>query len=193
MQNLLHMNGNRSTGAFALLGMLAWALTSCQPQMPPPPPPAAAESTEGSNSLDPHLPDGFDIAVSGAVQGDTLTLEVSVDIPEGAYVISALSERDYMGKFQVLWSDSAVVPAGTLREQPASTPGWEPWDRVYTPMMFEPTVVQQKWVVPAELNLVRGEVLFVLEPLCVLFGLDFEFNSKTGVMASGSVGPRSAD
>ena len=69
--------------------------------------------------MGPTLPEGFDIAVTGAVHGDTLALEVSVDIPKGAYVISALSKRDYKGKFQIHWSDSTVVPAGKLSENPA--------------------------------------------------------------------------
>ena len=60
-------------------------------------------------------------------------------------------------------------------------------------MMLEPTVVQQNWVVPAELNPLRGEVLFVLEPQCVRSGLDFELNSKTGAMALGRVQPHSPD
>lgn len=187
------MDWNQSAVPCATLGMLALALTACQPQMPPPPPPAVVNSADSPLTLDSTLPDGFDIAVAGTLHGDTLALEVSVDIPEGSYVISALSDRDYMGKFQVHWSDSTVVPAGNLSEQPASTPGWEPWDRVYTPMMFEPTVVQQNWVVPTGLNLVQGEVRFVLEPQCVQYGLDFEYNTNTGAMASGSVGPRSPD
>lgn len=193
LENLGHMRTSALKWTCGTLGMLALALTACQPQMPPPPPPTVVDSTDGPHRLDPNLPDGFDIAVAGALHGDTLALEVSLDIPEGSYVISALSDRDYMGKFQVHWSDSTVVPAGNLSEQPASTPGWEPWDRVYTPMMFEPTVVQQNWVVPTGMSLVQGEVLFVLEPQCVLYGLDFEYDAKTGVMASGIVGPRSPD
>ena len=180
MQNLLHMNGNRLTGACALLGMLAWALTACQPQMPPPPPPTVVDSADGLYTLESTLPDGFDIAVSGAVQGDTLTLEVSVDIPEGAYVISALSERNYMGKFSVTWTDSTIHPVSALIESPASISGWEPFDQVYTPMLFAPTVITQDWHLPDSTGPFDGKVFFVLEPQCVPYALNFQVE-KTGM------------
>ena len=135
------------------------------------------------------LPVGFDIRVAGDIVDRELALAVSVDVPAGSYVISALSDRDYLGKFQVSWSDSSVQASGALMETPVSMPGWEPWDRVYTPMLFSPTVLRQTWRFPTELDTLKGQVFFVLEPQCVPYALDFVVATATGAITSGGVHP----
>ena len=136
------------------------------------------------------LPVGFDIRVAGDIVDRELALAVSVDVPEGSYVISALSDRDYLGKFQVSWSDSSVQASGALIETPVSMPGWEPWDRVYTPMLFSPTVLRQTWRFPTQLDTLKGQVFFVLEPQCVPYALDFKVATATGAFTSGWVHPQ---
>ena len=151
---------------------------------------ALADPTE---PLGQPLPEGFDIRVSGTVDGGQVLLDIDVDIPEGSYVISALSDRDYLGKFRVHWSDSLITPATDLTESPVSMPGWEPWDQVYTPMLFHPTTIQQTWNVPNSIDTASGEVFFVLEPQCVPFAMDFNVVMTTGAITSGRVHPQYPD
>jgi len=100
-------------------------------------------------------------------------LVTELDLPEGSYVISALSERDYLGKFNVTWKDTAIVPAGPLTESPPSMPGWETFDKVYTPMMKTSTTLRQPWHSTSGIGPVSGQVFFVLEPQCIPYAMDF--------------------
>ena len=138
--------------------------------------PATAVTTEVVEDKRPGLPlpAGFDIRVFADPKEEGIVgTAVEVDIPEGSYVISALSDRDYLGKFSVSWTDSTIRPASALVESPVSMPGWEPFDKVYTPMLFEPTVVTQDWQLPKGAGPFQGEVFFVLEPQCVPYALEF--------------------
>ena len=139
------------------------------------------------------LPEGFDIRVAGTVNGEQVLLDIDVDIPNGSYVISALSDRDYLGKFQVNWTDSLIHPASDLVEVPVSTLGWEPWDQVYTPMLFHPTTIRQTWNVPNSNDTVSGQVFFVLEPQCVPYAVDFSVVMTTGSIMGGLVHPQYPD
>lgn len=139
------------------------------------------------------LPVGFDIRVAGDIVDRELDLAVSVDVPEGSYVISALSDRDYLGKFQVSFSDSTVQPMGSLTESPVSMPGWEPWDQVYTPMLFSSTEIQQSWILPTGRDTLKGQVFFVLEPQCVPYALDFRVLPRQQQITSGLVHPEYPD
>ena len=127
-------------------------------------------------------PSSFDIRVfAEAGQADSLphaVLITEVDIPTGSYVISALSDRDYLGKFQVIWEDSTIHPAGALIENPISMPGWEPFDKVYTPMLFENTELRQEWALPRDTSSFEGQIFFVLEPQCVPYALDFTLEKE---------------
>ena len=100
-------------------------------------------------------------------------LVTELDLPEGSHVISALSDRDYLGKFNVTWQDTAIAPSGPLTESPPSMPGWEPFDKVYTPMMMTSTTLRQQWETPPGKSPIAGQVFFVLEPQCVAYAMDF--------------------
>ena len=152
-------------------------------------PPEEAASTPASRPGLP-LPDGFDIRVTGTVESGQVQLDIEVDIPEGSYVISAMSDRDYLGKFQVNWTDSTVVATSALIEDPVSMPGWEPWDKVYTPMLFEATTLRQTWTLPSTLDTAVGEVFFVLEPQCVPYAVDVQVIPANGSITCGMVHPR---
>ena len=125
----------------ALLIASMWlSISGCTSNEQPPKPQKksgieTAETTKGEVA-----PSNFDIRVfPEAGEADSLPhaiLITEVDIPNGSYVISALSDRDYLGKFQVIWKDSTIRPAGALFEDPISMPGWEPFENVYTPMML---------------------------------------------------------
>lgn len=136
------------------------------------------------------LPEDFDIQVTGTVDGRRVLLDIDVDIPKGSYVISAMSSRDYLGKFQIHWTDAAIISETELIEIPVSMPGWEPWDQVYTPMLFHPTTIQQTWTVPNDMDTASGEVFFVLEPQCVPYAVNFDVVMATGAITCGSVCPR---
>lgn len=143
-------------------------------EFPVPPPPV--ETVEPTHNPRPGLPlpAGFDVRVSANTTSDsTVRTAIEVDIPEGSYVISALSDRGYMGKFSVTWTDTTLRPASALVESPVSMPGWEPFDKVYTPMLFAPTVITQDWQLPDSAGPFEGEVFFVLEPQCVPYALNF--------------------
>ncbi len=169
----------------------AFLLTTCESEVET----ETADHTEEHANHRPGLPlpEGFDIRVTGNIEQNLLQLAISVDVPEGSYVISALSDRDYLGKFQVHWTDSMVTPAGALVEDPVSMPGWEPWDKVYTPMLFESTTIRQAWTIPSQSDTLNGEVFFVLEPQCVPYALDFNVNLTTGTIQSGLIHPQYPD
>ena len=107
-----------------------------------------------------------------------IVLVTEVDIPRGSYVISALSDRDYLGKFQVTWKDSSIAPAGALLETPLSMPGWEPFDKIYTPMLLTSTTVSQAYNLPDGIGPFAGQVFFVLEPQCIAYALDFTVDKE---------------
>ena len=167
----------------ALLIASMWlSISGCTSNEQPPKPQKksgieTAETTKGEVA-----PSNFDIRVfAEAGEADSLPhaiLITEVDIPNGSYVISALSDRDYLGKFQVIWKDSTIRPAGALFENPISMPGWEPFDKVYTPMMFENTEVRQEWALPKDTSAFEGQVFFVLEPQCVPYALDFTLEKE---------------
>ncbi len=113
-----------------------------------------------------------------------IDLLIEVDIPEGSYVISALSEHDYLGSFKVTWQDSTISPEGSLVEFPFSILGWEPFDQVYTLMLVESTTVRQSWNLPNGTGPFSGQVSFVLEPECVLYALDFTIEKQPGGWSS---------
>ena len=52
-------------------------------------------------------------------------------------------------------------------------PGWEPLDKVYTPMMMTSTILRQQWETPPGKSPIAGQVFFVLEPQCVAYAMDF--------------------
>lgn len=170
---------------FALLIVAAALLTvsACtSPKHPRDPLPQKMEDTREQSGTSDLAPSGFDIRVfAEAGQADSLqhaVLITEVDIPTGSYVISALSDRDYLGKFQVIWEDSTIRPAGALIENPISMPGWEPFDQVYTPMLFENTELRQEWALPKDTSAFEGQVFFVLEPQCVPYALDFTLEKE---------------
>lgn len=166
-----------------VLSAVMASAAACQSEDAPDPPdadsPSSAppvESVELPHAPRPGLPlpAGFDVRVSATAASDsTVRTAIEVDIPEGSYVISALSNRGYMGKFSVTWTDTTLRPASALVESPVSMPGWEPFDKVYTPMLFAPTVITQDWQLPDSTGPFEGEVFFVLEPQCVPYALNF--------------------
>lgn len=184
--------------ACAALLLLGWGLTSCseggstidRKESEPVENEVEAKGpadSEGRPGLP--LPENFDIRASGRLQGDTLLLDIAVDVPEGSYVISALSDRDYLGKFQLHWEEVGMVALGALTEDPPSTLGWEPWDKVHTPMLFSPTHIHQDWLIPTRLDTVKGNVFFVLEPQCVPYALDIQIVPSTGSITQGLIHP----
>jgi len=177
-----------STGCI-LLGLTACQSAGTEPTLP------VTDDRHNGTTEQPGLPlpEGFDIRVAGTVNGEQVLLDIDVDIPKGSYVISALSDRDYLGKFQVNWTDSLIHPASDLVEVPVSTPGWEPWDQVYTPMLFHPTTIRQTWNVPNSNDTVSGQVFFVLEPQCVPCAVDFSVVMTTGSIMGGLVHPQYPD
>ena len=141
----------------------------------------SAIPTSPANGND--LPPGFDIRVfaEGGDAGETaqITLVTELDVPEGSYVISALTERPYLGKFSVNWNDPSVSALSLLTESPISMPGLEPFEQVYVPMLMEPTVLRQTWNLPNASDTYDGQVFLVLEPQCMPYALDFTVEKET--------------
>lgn len=183
-----------------VLLLLGGGLTSCLPKDTTTETPKTdkeeAELEHAARPVDPPglpLPENFNIGADGLIQGDTLVLDIAVDVPEGSYVISALSDRDYLGKFQLHWGDSLMVSLGQLTEDPPSRLGWEPWDKVHTPMLFSPTRIRQSWLLPEGADTLKGEVFFVLEPQCVPYALDVQVVRSSGQVTQGLVHPQYPD
>ena len=133
------------------------------------------------------------IEVTGNRTADILHLEVRVDIPPGSYVISALSPIDFMGKFQINWTDSTVAPASQLSESPFSVQFPEPFSGKQTPVLREPTTIRQAWKIPTDADTLQGKVLMVLEPQCVLYALDFWVSAPPVEITNGVVHPENPD
>ncbi|MDA9864216.1 hypothetical protein N9C70_04020 [Flavobacteriales bacterium] len=161
------------------LVILLFAFWGCES---PEPSAGAPPSSPSPDPTEPHPEVQFDIRVF-ADPGQTdstaqIVLVTEVDIPAGSYVISALSDRDYLGKFQVTWEDTSIVPVGTLQEKPLSMPGWEPFDKVYTPMLLTSTTVSQAYNLPNGTGPFSGRVFFVLEPQCIAYAMDFTVDKE---------------
>jgi len=148
--------------------------------------PAPLETETPSSTQETLLPAGFDVQVTGEINNNEVALTFTIDIPSGSYIISATSDRNYLGKFQVAWEDS-LPQIGAYTELPPSTPGWEPWDRVYTPMLQTSTVVKGTWQRPARSTPLHGTVQFVLEPQCMMYGVDFSLDPSSGSFAASQV------
>ena len=182
--------------AYAVFLLIGWGLASCSGGDTTTDLQESVENEEGANGTADSksrsgltLPENFDIRAGGRVQGDTVLLDIAVDVPEGSYVISALSDRDYLGKFQLRWEEAGMMALSELTEDPPSTLGWEPWDNVHTPMLFSPTRIHQPWLMPERLDTVKGSVFFVLEPQCVPYALDIHIVPSTGSITQGLVHP----
>jgi len=147
---------------------------------------APHETETSSSAQETVLPAGFDVQVTAEINTNEVALTFTIDIPSGSYIISATSDRNYLGKFQVTWEDS-LTQIGAYTELPPSTPGWEPWDRVYTPMLQTSTIVKGTWQRPARSTPLHGTVQFVLEPQCMMYGVDFSLDPSSGSFSASQV------
>lgn len=116
---------------------------------------------------------GLAVDLSLVEREDGIWLISEVDVPYGGYIISPLTERDYLGKFHVKWFDTASVSHSDWREFPSSELGFEPFDRVMVPMIRRDTKIETHLAIQSGVTDLSGEVAFVLEPQCVLYLMPF--------------------
>ncbi len=125
-------------------------------------------------------PPGFDVTFEvDHLEGDCWLL-ATVHMPYGGYVISALSDFDYLGKFQVLWENPFLTQIQEISENPPSELGLEPFDYVMVPMLLRTTQVGVKLAIRPGITQLVGEVFFVLEPQCMPYRWPFEMEKING-------------
>ena len=119
------------------------------------------------------IPPGFEIRLNAEERGDSLWLISAVQLPYGGYIISATCTFDYLGKFQVQWTDTAAVRNTGWREEPAAELAMEPFEAQLVPMLLKDTKVTTRLSIEPGMAAASGELFMVLEPQCVPYRLPF--------------------
>jgi len=139
---------------------------------------ASAQRTLEEMLMQPHrLPyekhQGLAVDLSLVERENGLWLISDIDVPYGGYIISPLTDRDYLGKYHFNWLESESISILDWLEFPPSQLGFEPFDRVMVPMIVNDTRLEAQLELQPELSEVAGELAFVLEPQCVLYLMPF--------------------
>lgn len=116
---------------------------------------------------------GLAIELSLAERQDGIWLISEIDMPYGGYIISPLTERDYLGKYHFNWLEPESIEIDEWREFPPAELGFEPFDREMVPMVLSDTKIETHLVIQSGVTELTGEVAFVLEPQCVLYLMPF--------------------
>lgn len=119
------------------------------------------------------IPPGFEIRIQLEELEGEVRLISELKMPYGGYIISPTCSLDYMGKFQVNWSDTTRVQNRSWSEEPPSELGFEPFEANMIPMLLRDTRVETRLAVEAGVHSLQGELFMVLEPQCVAYRLPF--------------------
>lgn len=125
------------------------------------------------------IPPGFEIRLDAVEENGELWLVSDVRLPYGGYIISARCDVDYLGKFQVNWSDSAKAQTDAWLEIPPAEMGYEPFESKNVLMLLRDTRVSARVAIAPGTESLSGEVFLVLEPQCVPYRLPFQLNLES--------------
>ena len=139
------------------------------------------------------LPFGLTFEVEGTTGGTDATLVLDLDLfQDEDWVVSMHSTDSMFGKVDVRFLDlPLLMPAGELTERPESTWEVEHFSQLDIRVLRRDT--EMRLPVRATSNRdfeAKGQVFFVLEPLCMPFEVDFTVGRRDGVWAVECTGGR---
>ena len=139
------------------------------------------------------LPFGLTFEVEGTTGGTYATLVLDLDLfQDEDWVVSMHSTDSMFGKVDVRFLDlPLLMPAGELTERPESTWEVEHFSQLDIRVLRRDT--KMRLPVRATSNRdfeAKGQVFFVLEPLCMPFEVDFTVGRRDGVWAVECTGGR---
>ena len=141
------------------------------------------------------LPFGLTFEVEGTTGGADATLVLDLDLFQAEdWVVSTHSTDSMFGKVDVRLLDlPLLMPAGELTERPESTWEVEHFSQLDIRVLRQDTEMRLPVRVTSGLDFeAKGQVFFVLEPLCMPFEVDFTVGRRAGVWAVESTGGRQA-
>ena len=139
------------------------------------------------------LPFGLTFEVEGATGEADATLVLELDlIQQEDWVVSTHSNDSMFGKVEVRFLDlPLLMPAGVLTERPESTLEVEHFSQLDIRVLRQDTEMRLPVRATSDLDFeAKGQVFFVLEPLCVPFEVDFTVDRRAGVWAVECTGGR---
>ena len=141
------------------------------------------------------LPFGLAFEVEGATGGEDATLVINLDLFQAEdWVVSTHSTDSMFGKVDVRFLDlPLLMPAGELMERPESTWEVEHFSQLDIRVLRQDTEMRLPVRATSGLDFeAKGQVFFVLEPLCMPFEVDFTVGRRAGVWTVESTGGRQA-
>jgi len=142
-----------------------------------------------------HLPFGLAFEVEAVAGEEDATLVMELDLfQEEDWVVSTHSTDSMFGKVDVRFLDlPLLMPAGELTERPESTWEVEHFSQLDIRVLRRDTEMRLPVRATSDLDFeAKGQVFFVLEPLCMPFEVDFTVGRRAGVWAVESTGGRQA-
>ncbi len=141
------------------------------------------------------LPFGLTFEVEGTTGGTDATLVLDLDLfQDEDWVVSMHSTDSMFGKVDVRFLDlPLLMPAGELTERPESTWEVEHFSQLDIRVLRQDTEMRLPMRATSSRDFeAKGQVFFVLEPLCMPFEVDFTVYRRAGVWAVESTGGRQA-
>ena len=141
------------------------------------------------------LPFGLTFDVEGTTGGADATLVLDLDLFQAEdWVVSTHSTDSMFGKVDVRLLDlPLLIPAGELTERPESTWDVEHFSQLDIRVLRQDTEMRLPVRATSSRDFeAKGQVFFVLEPLCMPFEVDFTVGRRAGVWAVESTGGRQA-
>ena len=141
------------------------------------------------------LPFGLTFEVEGTTGGADATLVLDLDLfQKEDWVVSTHSTDSMFGKVDVRFLDlPLLMPAGELTERPESTWEVEHFSQLDIRVLRQDTEMRLPMRATSSRDFeAKGQVFFVLEPLCMPFEVDFTVGRRAGLWAVESTGGRQA-
>ena len=141
------------------------------------------------------LPFGLTFEVEGATGGADATLVLDLDLFQAEdWVVSTHSTDSMFGKVDVRFLDfPLLMPAGVLTERPESTWEVEHFSQLDIRVLRQDTEMRLPVRSTSDRDFeARGQVFFVLEPLCMPFEVDFMVGRRAGAWVVERTGGRQA-
>jgi hypothetical protein len=141
------------------------------------------------------LPFGLTFKVEGEKEGVEATLVMDLDLfQKEDWVVSTHSTDSMFGKVDVRFLDlPLLMPAGVLTERPEPTWEVEHFSQLDIRVLRQDTEMRLPVRSTSDRDFeARGQVFFVLEPLCMPFEVDFMVGRRAGAWVVERTGGRQA-
>ena len=166
---------NKSIGLFFLLLSIGFTSVNCQSNKLNETVVAFPEVTKAMETFDVQ----FQIE---KLEDDAFYLVVTIDMDRGSYVISPLSTDDFYLHFDIsLDKNKNIVADKTLLEIPQSLPEIDSVLNIPVNFVREKTTYKKKLEVLSKDDFeIKGNVVFLLEPICIPYQVDFVIANQKG-------------